>query len=130
MTKDIVQKKLILEDDILSVIGKLNPNKAHEHDQFSICMIQIFDKAKYKPLYLNFSSCVESGNFPAEWKISNNVLSQDKQNVENYELVSLLPIFGNKFERLIYNKVYPFFRENDSVSPIFSFFFYKLYYTL
>ena len=38
------------KDDILSVIRKLNPNKAHGHDQIIIRMLHICDKAKCKPL--------------------------------------------------------------------------------
>ena len=33
------------EDGSLTVIRKLNPNKAHGHDQISIRMLQICDKA-------------------------------------------------------------------------------------
>ena len=40
----------------------------------------------------------------------------DKQNVKNYRPVSLLPIFGKIFERLIYNEMYSFFVENDLMS--------------
>ena len=40
----------------------------------------------------------------------------DKQNVKNYRPVSLLPIFGKIFERLIYNEMYSFFIENDLIS--------------
>ena len=40
----------------------------------------------------------------------------DKQDVKNYRPVSLLPIFGKIFERLIYNGMYSFFVENDLMS--------------
>ena len=40
----------------------------------------------------------------------------DKQNVKNYQPVSLLPIFGKIFERLMYNEIYSFFIENDLIS--------------
>ena len=41
----------------------------------------------------------------------------DKQNVKNYGPVSLLPIFGKIFERLIYIRMYSFFIENNLISP-------------
>ena len=44
------------EDNILGVIGNLDPNKAHRHDQTSIRMIQMCDNATCKPLYLIFSA--------------------------------------------------------------------------
>ena len=76
-------------------------------------MVQICDKAICKPLHLIFSSCIESGIFPTEWKKANVVpihKRDDKQNVKNYRPVSLLQIFGKIFERLIYNEMYSCFR--------------------
>ena len=99
------------EDDILNVIRKLDPSKAHGHDQISIRMVQICDKAICKPLHLIFSSFIESGIFPPEWKKANVApihKRDDKQNVKNYRPVSLLPIFGKIFEPLIYNEMYSF----------------------
>ena len=40
----------------------------------------------------------------------------DKQVLRNYRPVSLLPICGKKFERLIYNNLYDFFIKNDLMS--------------
>ena len=50
--------------------------------------------------------CLNTGKFPSEWKKGNDVpihKKDDKQNVKNYCPVSLLPICGKIFERLIYN---------------------------
>ena len=57
--------------------------------------------------------------FPSRWKMANVVPAykrDDKQNVKNYRPVSFLPIFGKVFERLIYNEMFSFFIENDSIS--------------
>ena len=40
----------------------------------------------------------------------------DKQTVINYRPVSLLPICGKIFERLLYNEMLNFFLENDLIS--------------
>ena len=75
----------------------------HGHDQINIRMLQIFDKTICKT-WFSFSFCIESGIFPTEWKMANVVpihKRDDKQNVKNYRPVSLLPIFGKIFERLI-----------------------------
>ena len=45
----------------------------------------------------------------------------DKQILENYWPVSLLPICGKVFERLINNSLFEYFIENDLVSPNQSF---------
>ena len=104
------------EDDILSVIRKLDHSKAHGNNKIIIRMVQICDKAISIPLHLILSSCIESGIFPTECKMVNVVpiyKREDKQNVENYRPVSLLPTFGKILERLIYNQMYSLFIEND-----------------
>ena len=85
------------EDNILSVTRKLNPNKAQRHDQTSIRMLQMCDKAICKPLYFILSSCIESGICPTKWKMTYVVSidkRDDKQNVKNYRPVSFLPVYG------------------------------------
>ena len=55
-----------------------------------------------------------------EWKKANIVAIHkkgDKQAVKNYRPVSLLPICGKIFERLLYNEMLNFFLENDLISP-------------
>ena len=102
------------KDDILRVISKLNPDKGHGHDQISISIIQICDKAIYKPLNFIYSSWIKSGIFPNKWKTAIVLPIQkrdNKQNVKNYRPVLLLPVFLKIFERLIYNEVYSFFIE-------------------
>ena len=41
----------------------------------------------------------------------------DKQNVKNYRPISLLPVAGKMFERILYNNIYEFFTENNLISP-------------
>ena len=65
-------------------------------------------------------SFIELGIFPIEWKMANvaPIHKRDtKKNVKNYCSVSLLPIFGKIFERLIHNEMYSFFLENELVFP-------------
>ena len=52
------------EDDILSVIRKLDPNEAHAHDEISIRMLQICAKAIYKPLNSIFFFLYRVRNLP------------------------------------------------------------------
>ena len=59
----------------------------HEHDQISIRMVQICDKAICEPLHLIFFPFIDSGIFPTEWKMANMIpihKREDKQNVKNY----------------------------------------------
>ena len=86
----------------------------------SIRMLKICDKSICKPLKLIFQSCIKHGKFPNEWKMANVVpvhKKSDKQILENYRPVSLLPICGKVFERLIYNSLFEYFIQNDLISP-------------
>ena len=68
------------------------------------------------PLELIFKSCLENGTFLSEWRKENVVLVHkygDRQSLKNYCTISLLRIFGKIFERMIYNKMFEYFVEND-----------------
>ena len=81
------------ENDILKVIRKLDPNKAHGHDKISIRMLKLSNKAICKPLHMIFTSCLDTGFFLFHWKKANVVPIHKKENnqlVKNYRPVSLL----------------------------------------
>ena len=72
-----------------------------------------------KPLELIFKSGLENSIFPQEWKKANVVpvhKRNNKQLIENYGPISLLPVCGKILERLIYNKMFEFFTENELIS--------------
>ena len=61
------------EDDIMKVIQKLDPNKAHGQDNISIRMIKICGKSICIPLRKIFEECLRTDIFPLEWKKGNVV---------------------------------------------------------
>ena len=85
----------------------------------SIRMLKICGKSICKPLQLIFEDCIENGIYPLEWKKTNVVPAfkkNDKQSIKNYRPMSLLPICGKIFERLIFNSLVSFFMENNLIS--------------
>ena len=100
------------KDDILRIVNNLDPNKGHGHDEISIRMLKIRGDSICRPLSIIFKTCLRTGIFPLEWKKANIVpihKKADKQTVLNYRPVSLLPICGKIFERLLYNEMLNFF---------------------
>ena len=82
-------------------------------------MLKLCGKSICKPLDLIFQSCIKQRKFPTEWKKANVVpvhKKGDKQILKNCRPVSLLPICGKIFERLIYNNLFEYFIENDLIS--------------
>ena len=50
-------------------------------------------------------------------KAKSNLQKSDKQLIENYRPVSLVPICGKIFERRIFNSLFNYFIENNLLSP-------------
>ena len=97
-------------------MGVLNINKTHGHDEISIRMIKICDEALVKPLSLIYKNCIDTGVFPDIWKKSNIVpvyKRGDKQIIDNYITISLLPICGKILEKILLNLIYEFLEENN-----------------
>ena len=108
-------------DDIEKIINKLDANKSHGHNMISIRMLKICGKSICKTLKMIFQDCIEKGIYPLEWKKANVVPAfkkNDKQSIINYRPISLLPICGKIFERLIFNSLFSFFMENNLFSEI------------
>ena len=60
-------------------------------------MVKICDESLVKRLFNIFQFLLETGNFPSNWKRSNVVpvhKKGDKNLINNYRPVSLLPIFS------------------------------------
>ena len=85
----------------------------------SIRMLKICDESICKPLSIIFRSCLENRKFPSEWKKANVVPAfkkNNKQELKNYRLISLLPASSKIFERLGYDTIFKFFTENNLIS--------------
>ena len=83
-------------------------------------MIKICDKSLLKPLILLFQNSTKLSYFPDIWKRSNIIpvhKKNDKQLVENYRTISLLPIFGRFFEKITLNKICHFLLEERILNP-------------
>ena len=105
--------------DISNIIKNLNPNKGHGHDNISIKMIHLCGDSIVTPLKIIFESAVRSGNFPDIWKKGNIIPVHKKESknlIKNYRPISLLPIFGKIFEKIIYNNLFKYLQENKLLS--------------
>ena len=83
-------------------------------------MLKICGSSIYGPPKLIFKEALSTGLFPSNWKKGNIVTIHkkgDKQILKNYQPVSLLPICGKIFERLIFNELFNFLPENNLILP-------------
>ena len=77
------------------------------------------DFAICEPLQILFNIALISGSSPSDWKTANIVpihKKGDKQTLKNYRPVSLLPICGKIFKRLIFNEMFKFFFDNKLIT--------------
>ena len=123
------------EVEILNIIRALNINKAHCYDHISIRMIKISEKSLLKPLIFLFENSFQSFgifnhfihfshfnhcHYPDIWKRSNIIPAHkksDKKLVNNGWPISLLPICGKIFEKIIFSKIYNFLFQEGLLNP-------------
>ena len=120
MTQATLRSLDFNEGEILKIIRALNINKAHGHDDISIRMIKICDESLLKPLLILFKNSLKLSYYPDIWKKSNIIPAHkknDKQLLNNYRPISLLPIFGKIFEKIIFNRIYDFLLKEELLNP-------------
>ena len=108
-----------MNKNILSIINSLKPSKAHRDDNISIKMVKICNESVAIPLKIIFEESLKKGIFPDTWKKRNVTPAhkkEDKTLINNCR-ISLIPIFGKIFERVIYNSLFNYFLNNKLFTP-------------
>ena len=106
-------------DEILSLIRNLNPNKATYSDGISGQMLLLCDNSVVLPLKIIFQNILVSSSYPDMWKLANVIpifKKGDKQLIKNYRPISLLPICGKIFEKIIFNNLYNYLNTNNLIT--------------
>ena len=78
-------------------------------------MLKLCATSISKPLHILFNNSVISECFPNEWKKANVIpvhKKGDKQIINNYRPVSLLPICSKIFEKIIFNSLFEYLEDN------------------
>ena len=92
--------------------------KSFENGKASDIPIKLVKKSAHllSPiLALLYNNCMDQGSFPSIFKVGKITPVYKKDNVEcieNYRPVSILPIFGKIFEKIIYTRLIKFFMAN------------------
>ena len=110
----------ITGEKILSIIRSLDPKKAHGWDDISINMVKLCDIEIVKPLYPIYTECLEAGRFPCSWKKANVLPIYKKENRQlkkNYRPISLPPICGKIFKKLMFDAIYEYLCVNQLLTP-------------
>ena len=96
----------------------MNPNKSAGSDEISGQMLILCDISVILPLKIIFGNILETTIYPDIWKLANVVplfKKNDKQLLNNYRPISLLPICGKIFEKVIFNNLYKYLNKIEKV---------------
>ena len=86
----------------------VNSKKAHGCDGNAVSMLQLCATEVAHPLRIIFNKCITTGMFPDSWKYANVQpihKNDNRQTVNNYRPISLLPICGKSLEKIVFDKV-------------------------
>ena len=102
---------MTINNDVLKIIRYLYINKAHGYDGILVRMMKMRDGSLVQPLSLVFRGWIDTRVYPDTLKKSNIVPvheTGDKQIVNNYRPVSLLPICSKILEKIIFDSIMRF----------------------
>ena len=119
LTDERIDTIAINENHILELIRGLDPDKAAGSDVISGHMLKICDESVVLPLKIIFSNILNQSIYPSVWKLANVTpvfKKGDKQLLKNYRPISLLPICGKLFEKLLFKDLYSFFDSNKLIT--------------
>ena len=98
-------------DEIISQIRKINPNKATGSGGISSQMLLLCDESVILPLQIIFTNILSTSIYPDMWKPANVApifKKGNKQLIKNYKPISLLPVCG----KIIFNNLYTYLHMN------------------
>ena len=116
LTDKRINYRTIENDDIISLICKINPNKATGPDGISGQLLQLSDKSVILSLQIIFTNILPTSIYPDMWKLANVapiIKKGNKQSIKNYRPISLLPVCGKILEKIIFNNLYTYLHTND-----------------
>ena len=95
----------------------LKRNKAIGYDDLSgDIIIDVYDSIKVI-LFKIFKASLEEAVFLEKLKVAQVIpvfIKDDKEDIENYQPISILPVFSKVLERIIYNCLYEYFINNEN----------------
>ena len=107
MKSSSMYMKPIIEQDIIKVIDKFNPNKSAGHDNIGNFVIKKVGSEIVKPLTRIFNLSLSTGVVPDKLKVAKVIPIYKKADASvfsNYRPVSLLPCFSKILERLVLDR--------------------------
>jgi hypothetical protein len=106
----------VSEEYILKIIENLKSKNSATKDGVSTRLLKIIKYELYKPITLIINQSLKTGIFPDKLKIAKVIplfKKGDNSIFENYRPISILPAISKIFEKVIYNQISTYFKENN-----------------
>lgn len=94
----------VTENEVLKVINSLAPKTSQGIDGISNKLLKMSKFKLLKPISMLFNKCIQTGIFPAHFKIAKVVpiyKKGDRTDINNYRPISLLPTLSKIWEKLL-----------------------------
>ena len=120
----IMDSKLLSINELKDAFFSLKINKSSGIDNDSFNIIRKCFWVLCEPLIYLFQLSPENGAFPDDLKIAKVTpiyKAGDNSDISNYRPISVLPCFSKILERLMYNRLYKYLKENILYEKQFGF---------
>ena len=115
LSKSVKNSIFLRDTDPEEIIEIINDFKTGKASDIPICVLKRSAKLISVPLSRLYNNCMHKGEFPNAFKtgkITPVFKKGNKECIENYRPVSILPVFGKVFEKIIYKRLYSFLSSN------------------
>ena len=102
--------------EVYKIVRDLDVTKSGDIYDISPKLLQLGANELSKNLTLIFNKSLFLGKFPEKLKLVKVIpiyKAESRQEPGNYRPISLLPIIGKIFEKIVYNRVYNFITEKN-----------------
>ena len=109
----------ISPNKVFNALNKLKNGKATRMHNLSNRILKLSKDVIANSLRDLFNACIDASVFPSDFKMTRVApifKSDDREYLNNYRPISVLPTVARVFERLIYEQLYNYFAENKLLS--------------
>ena len=112
--------KTIKVKEIRAAFAKIKTAKSFGTDNISSYFLKLALPIIENSLAFLFNTSIETSQFPDSWKVARVTpifKDGDKTEKSNYRPISVLPVISRLFEKLVFDQLYQYMKENGLFSP-------------
>ena len=114
-----IDQKIVMPVDVFEVLTQLDITKATGPDGIGNMLLKEAAVPIAEPLSQLFNYSLSIGTFPDVWKTAHVIAIHkkgDSQYCNNYRPISLLCCISKVFEKIIFNHIYTYLKENNLIN--------------